>query len=418
MGVTAITWIGFGLNLLAALALSLFHLTLDRFSKIALSGHLEERAHPGRVRILNRYDDIKIAVEFWRTIFIVSLGVYAILLFPALCRRPLVLLAAATVGYALLFDILPRILGAANDDRWLDFFLPTHRLFLVLTAPVLMIVRWLTVREEKKEEADPEDREAGDEEIETFLDEAEEEGIIEKGEDTLLRNVVEFGDTVVREVMTPRVDMVCIRRDATIRKLRNLIIAEKYSRIPVYRDRVDGIDGLVMAKDLLAYSESEFESTTIEALVRPVVFVSESMKLADLLKELQKTKQKMALVADEHGGVSGLVTMEDVVEVIVGEIQDEYDTEEAQIVRNGPTDFTVSGDAKVEELEDLLDLELAHDDFITIGGLVTHALGRLPAKGERLDIRGLAVDVLDVDQKRIKKLRIQSHAENKDHQKR
>jgi CBS domain containing-hemolysin-like protein len=418
MGVTAITWIGFGLNLLAALALSLFHLTLDRFSKIALSGHLEERDHPGRVRILDRYDDIKIAVEFWRTIFIVSLGVYAIVLFPSLCLRPLLLLAAATVGYAILFDILPRILGAANEARWLDFFLPAHRLFLGLTAPVLMIVRWLSVREEKKEEADPEDREAGDEEIETFLDEAEEEGIIEEGEDTLLRNVVEFGDTVVREVMTPRVDMVCIRRDMTIRMLRNLIIAEKYSRIPVYRDRVDGIDGLVMAKDLLAYSESEFETATIEALIRLVVFVSESMKLADLLKELQKAKQKMAIVADEHGGVSGLVTMEDVVEVIVGEIQDEYDTEEAQIVRNGPTDFTVSGDAKVEELEDLLDLELAHDDFITISGLVTHALGRLPTKGEHFDIRGLAVDVLDVDQKRIKKLRIQSHAENKAPEKR
>jgi hypothetical protein len=135
MGVTAITWIGFGLNLLAALALSLFHLTLDRFSKIALSGHLEERDHPGRVRILDRYDDIKIAVEFWRTIFIVSLGVYAIVLFPSLCLRPLLLLAAATVGYALLFDILPRILGAASEARWLDFFLPSHRLFLGLTAP-------------------------------------------------------------------------------------------------------------------------------------------------------------------------------------------------------------------------------------------------------------------------------------------
>jgi CBS domain containing-hemolysin-like protein len=418
MGVSAITWFGFGLNFLAALALSLFHLTLSRFSKISLSGHLEERDHSDRVRILDRYDDIKIAVEFWRTIFIVSLGVYVLLLFPGLYRRPLLILVAATIGYALFFDVLPRILGAADEDGCLDFFLPAYRLFLGLTAPVLAIVRWLSVRQEKKEDAEPDDREAGDEEIETFLDEAEEEGIIEKGEDTLLRNVVEFGDTVVREVMTPRVDMVCIRRDATIRKLRNLIIAEKYSRIPVYRDRVDGIDGLVMAKDLLAYSESEFDATTIEALIRPVVYVSESMKLADLLKELQKTKQKMAIVADEHGGVSGLVTMEDVVEVIVGEIQDEYDTEEAQIVRNGPLDYTVSGDAKVEELEDLLDLELAHDDFLTIGGLVTHALGRLPAKGEHLDVRGLAVDVLDVDQKRVKKLRIQRHAETQDDQKR
>jgi len=223
--------------------------------------------------------------------------------------------------------------------------------------------------------------------------------------------VVEFGDTIVREVMTPRVDMVCIRRDATIQKLRHLFIVEKYSRIPVYRDRIDGVDGLVMAKDLLAYSEKEFDEASIEPLVRPLLFVPESMKVADLLKELQKAKQKLAVVVDEHGGVSGLVTMEDVFEVIVGEIQDEYDAEEAQIVQNGPADYTVSGAAKVEEIEDLFDMELADDDFITVSGLVAQALGRLPTKGERLTIGRLIVDVLDVDQKRIKKLRMRKAAD-------
>jgi CBS domain containing-hemolysin-like protein len=130
------------------------------------------------------------------------------------------------------------------------------------------------------------------------------------------------------------------------------------------------------------------------------------MEVADLLKEFQKAKQKMAVVVDEHGGVSGLVTMEDVVEEIVGEIQDEYDTEEAQIVENAPGDFTVSGRVEVEEMEELLDLELAEDDFITVGGLVTHTLGRLPAKGEMLDIKGLSFEILDVEQKRVKKIRI------------
>jgi len=142
------------------------------------------------------------------------------------------------------------------------------------------------------------------------------------------------------------------------------------------------------------------------------------MKIAELLKELQKAKQKMAIVVDEHGGVSGLVTMEDVFEEIVGEIQDEYDTEEAQIVKNGPDDYTVSGDAKMEEIEDLFNLDLCDDDFLTISGLVAQALGRLPTKGERLDVQGLSVDVLDVDQKRIKKLRIQKHAENQDEKQR
>jgi CBS domain containing-hemolysin-like protein len=128
--------------------------------------------------------------------------------------------------------------------------------------------------------------------------------------------------------------------------------------------------------------------------------------VADLLKELQKVKQKMAVVVDEHGGVSGLVTMEDLFEEIVGEIQDEYDTEESQIVQNAPDDYTVSGGVEVEEMEEIFDLELAKDDFITVGGLVTHALGRLPAKGEILDINGLKFEILDIDQKKIKKIRI------------
>jgi CBS domain containing-hemolysin-like protein len=130
------------------------------------------------------------------------------------------------------------------------------------------------------------------------------------------------------------------------------------------------------------------------------------MPLADLLRELQKVKQKMAIVVDEHGGVSGLVTLEDVVEEIVGEIQDEYDTEEAQITQNGPLDFTVSGATEVEELEEFFDAELAEDDFVTIGGLITRNLGRLPHKGETLTVEGLLIEILDVDEKKVKKLRI------------
>jgi CBS domain containing-hemolysin-like protein len=265
--------------------------------------------------------------------------------------------------------------------------------------------RNLVEREEQREDRE-EGREATDEEIETFIDEATEEGIINKGEDALLRSVVEFGDTVVREIMTPRGNMVCIRKDATIDNLKDLIIREKYSRVPVYKDRLDNIEGVVMAKDLLEYADEKHKAQPIEGLIRPVAFVPESMPVPDLLKEFQKDKLNLAVVVDEHGGVSGLVTMEDVVEEIVGEIQDEYDTEEAQITENGPLDFTVSGATEVEELEELFDVELAEDDFITVGGLITHSLGRLARKGETLTVKGLSAEILDVDQKKIKKLRI------------
>jgi CBS domain containing-hemolysin-like protein len=395
-------WIGLFLSFLAAFVLSIFHVTLDSFSKIQVSRFLEDREKADRHRILKDFDDTRTAAAYLRVVVLVAFTIYLFIAFPRLRFWPLWLFLIAV--QTLFFEALPRLINFRGKNTVLKTFLPTARLFRALGSPILLLTRNLIERE-GREEKDGE-HEATEEEIETFLDEAREEGIIEKGEGELLRSVVEFGDTVVREIMTPRVTMVCIRKDSTIDNLKDLIIREKYSRIPVYKDRLDNIDGIVMAKDIIEYADEKHKGQPIEALIRPVVFVPESMDVADLLKEFQKTKQKMAVVVDEHGGVSGLVTMEDVVEEIVGEIQDEYDTEESQIIENAPGDFTVSGRVEVEEMEEILDLELAEDDFITVGGLVTHNLGRLPAKGETLDIKGLSFEILEVEQKRVKKVRI------------
>ncbi len=399
-----LAWTGLALSFLAAFVLSLVHITLGSFSKIQVSRFLEDREKAERQAVLRDFDDTRIAAEYLRSVVVIAFIVYMTVVFPGLRLLPLWLFLAAVVVATVFFDYVPRLLNFRGKNAVFKAFLPAARAFRALGAPILLLARDLVEREER-EDRDGE-REASDEEIETFLDEAREEGIIDKGEDELLRSVVEFGDTVVREIMTPRVAMVCIRKDATIDNLKDLIIREKYSRIPVYKDRIDNVEGMVMAKDIIEYADDKHKGQPIEALVRPVLFVPESMEVADLLKELQKAKQKMAVVVDEHGGVSGLVTMEDLVEEIVGEIQDEYDTEESQIVQNGPDDYTVSGGAEVEEMEELFDLELAEDDFITVGGLVTHALGRLPAKGEVLDIKGLKFEILDIDQKKIKKVRI------------
>jgi CBS domain containing-hemolysin-like protein len=390
---------------LAAFALSLFHMAVADMSKIAMSRYLEKKEKTFRARVLDRFEEIRVAVDVTRTASILAFLLAAGFCLPKLHQRPLLWAGSALAFYAVAFEAVPRILAGLFREPLIGLFLPAYRGLLVIASPVLVVSRWL-IRREEVEEAAEEDHEASDEEIETFLDEAQEEGIIESDEHELMRSVVEFGDTVVREIMTPRVDMVCIRRDASLQKLRNLFIAEKYSRIPVYRDRVDNIEGVAMAKDLLPFGEREHDAAALDPLLRPAVFVPESMKVAELLKEFRKVKQKMAIVVDEHGGVSGLVTMEDVMEELVGEIQDEYDTEEAQIVNNGPGDITASGDVKVEELEDLFDLELAGDDFITVSGLIAHALGRLPARGEILTIKGLSFEALEVDPKRIKKIRI------------
>jgi len=398
-------WTGLAFAFVAAFLLSLFHISLGAYSKISLSRFLENHGKAERTKLLAGFEEARLAVEFLRIVIILALVVYGFAVIPGYGLRPVWLFLAALAVYGIFLDLIPRLLVLVGKPFILKMFLPAFPLVRFLASPLLVISRNLVEREEQREEKE-EDREASDEEIETFIDEATEEGIIEKGEDELLRSVVEFADTVVREVMTPRVNMVCIRKDATIDNLKDLIIKEKYSRVPVYKDRLDNMEGIVMAKDILEYSDDRHKGQPIEALIRPVAFVPESMPVSDLLREFQKFKGKMAIVVDEHGGVSGLVTMEDVVEEIVGEIQDEYDTEEAQIVENGPLDFTVSGAAEVEELEELFDAELAEDDFITVGGLITRNLGRLPYKGESLTVKGLTLEVLDVDQKKVKKLRI------------
>ncbi len=405
MGTNITQWIGLLLSFLATFLISLAHVSLNSFSKISLSRHLEDQEKEKRQRILDRHDELIVAVDYIRMFFLLAFLVFLFLLFPKMRLWPLWFFLVLVAIYFAIFDYLPRLLNSVNKDKVLSMLLPSLRFVYVLATPLLIPSKKFCAMEEKVEEKEQE-REASDEEIDTFIDEAREEGIIEKGEGDLLRSVVEFGDTVVREIMTPRVNMVAITKDATIDNVKDLIIREKYSRIPVFKDRIDNIEGVIVAKDLLEYSDEKHKQQPIDALIRAIIFVPESMHVSELLREFQKVKVKLAMVVDEHGSVSGLVTMEDLVEEIVGEIHDEYDTEEAQITENSPHDYTVTGAVEVEELEELFDQDLAEDDFITVGGLITHDLGRLPKKGEVFEIKGLSFEILDVDQKKIKRLRI------------
>jgi CBS domain containing-hemolysin-like protein len=393
---------GLGLVFLAAFLLSLFHASLSAFSKISLSRFLEDKDKEYRQRVLDPYDETRIAVESWRVIFIIAFLIYLLALVPRSRLWPVWFFLLSLGIFFLLFDYAPRLLNSLNKKAVIKAFLPSFGFVHALGAPLLLLIRRL-----EEQEIEEEMREASEEELETFIDEATEEGIIEEHEGDMLKSVVEFGDTLVREIMTPRVDMVCIKRDATFGALRELILKEKYSRLPVYRDRIDNIDGQVIAKDILAYTDEAHREMSIEPIIRPVYFVPESMKVSRLLKEFQRRKLKLAVVVDEHGGVSGLVTMENLVEEIVGEIRDEYDLdEEAPITEVGPAEFIVSGDVNVEEVEKLFDVDVAEDDYITVSGLISHHLGRLPKRGETVAIKGLSIEILDIDQKRIKKLKI------------
>ncbi len=395
-------WIGFGLSFLATFLVSVFHISLASSSKISVSRLLESKDKKHRQKMLDIYDELKVAVEFIRVVFLIAFLIYIYMVFPRLYLWPLWLLLISLGIYIVAFDLIPRMLSLRYKDRILASFLPSYRIPYLLAKPLLWISKVKTFAKEEEEA----ERETSDEEIQALIDEAKEEGIIEKEEGVLLKSVVEFGDTIAKEIMTPRVDMICIRKDATIEELRELVIKEKHSRIPAYKDRVDNIEGIILAKDLLEFSDEAHKADSVEPLIRPVHFVPWSMKVSELLKELQDRREKIAIVVDEHGGVSGLVTMEDLMEEIVGEIQDEYDLEEVEFIEKGPLDYIVPGDADVEDLEDLFDLDLAEDDYITVGGLITHSLGRLPEKSEKVELKGLAMEIIDVDHKRIKKLRI------------
>jgi len=399
MDIDTLKWGGLGLSIFAAFLFSLYHISLATSSKIAISRILENKIY--RSKILDIYDELKIAAGYMRSIFLIAYLVYFFIVFPRLQLWPLWMFILALAVYILFFEFLPRLLNTYYKKRILLILLPSYRIPFALAKPILFLEKIKSTEKDTDEQ-----HEASEEEIDALIEEAEEEGIIEKDERELLKSVVEFGDTVVREIMTPRISMICIQKNVTIQELRDLVIKEKHSRIPVYKESVDNIEGIVIAKDLLEYSDDIQKKDAIAPLLRPVFFIPESMKVAELLKELQEKKQKIAIVVDEHGGVSGLVTMEDLMEEIVGEIQDEYDKENVQFIEQGPFDYIVLGDAEVEELEDLFDIDLASDDYITVGGLITHHLGRFPLKGEKLDIKGLELEILEASQKNIKKLRV------------
>jgi len=399
MDIDTLKWGGLGLSIFAAFLFSLYHISLATSSKIAISRILEDK--PYRSKVLDIFDELNIAAGYMRSIFLIAFLVYFFTVFPRLQPWPLWMFMLALAVYILFFEFLPRLLNTYYKKRILLILLPSYKIPFALAKPILFLEKI------KSAEKDTEDQhEASEEEIDALIEEAEEEGIIEKEEGELLKSVVEFGDTVVREIMTPRISMICIQENVTIQELRDLVIKEKHSRIPVYKESVDNIEGIIIAKDLLEYSDDIKKQDAIEPLIRPVFFIPESMKVSELLKELQERKQKIAIVVDEHGGVSGLVTMEDLMEEIVGEIQDEYDKENVQFIKQGPFDYIVLGDAEVEELEDLFDIDLASDDYITVGGLITHHLGRFPLEGEKVDLKGLELEILEASQKNIKKLRV------------
>lgn len=319
-------------------------------------------------------------------------------------------LVAGLILTGIFRQLIPLLISTRDPEGTLLFLLPVIRPLLPLMAFAAdpfhkLFNRSRTKEQELENGVDDEDQDSDD--IQALIDVGEAEGILEEEEGERIHSIIEFGDTVVSEVMTPRPDIVAVPAEATVRDARDVMVESKYSRLPVYREQIDNVEGLIYVRDLMERWASGDEESSIAPLVREVYFVPETKPVDELLEEMQKAHVQLSMVVDEYGGVCGLVTVEDILEEIVGEIEDEdIGGEELEeiVERNGS--YEVLGSTEIGKIERLFDMEIETDDFTTIAGLVINESGKVPQPGEQLKFRGLDLEVLEADERRIGRLRV------------
>jgi len=396
-------WTGIIL-LTGAVTSTLLAQALGSFSRIGLTGFLESLPESRRPRLdpVAHFDDLLYSLEGSSALWSAACLLWAhhsLAPFPA---EPLLRILGLLTAYLLLFQMLLVWLGTAFREPIVGRL---HRLFplhLLFFSPINRVRNRFS--EEREHDAvsteDPSEKE-----LEVFFEEGTRDGVLGHEDKDMIVSVIEFGDTLVKEVMTPRVDMVTLDiqddTETTLSRIRDT----KKSRYPVIRGRIDQICGILLSKDVLEHLGCG-SPTDLTTLLREAFYVPETMRILELLKQFQRTRQKMAIVVDEFGGVSGLITMEDIVEELVGDIQDEYDSGEAPVINSG-SHLLVLGDTDVSTLQEYVEPELPdEEDYQTVAGLIAFHLGKIPNPGDTLNIAGLTFTVLEMDNKRIRKVQI------------
>jgi CBS domain containing-hemolysin-like protein len=288
--------------------------------------------------------------------------------------------------------------------------IPISHLFYLAFWPALYPLRRLAARMDAEAELDEEAEDPTDAEVQAYIDVGEEEGILEPAEGKLLQSIVDFGDRVAREIMTPRIDVLAFEASGSIDDLARLFSESKYARIPIYRDSIDQIVGLVHIKDMFD-AILRREKKSVAELARPPYVVSETKSVSQLLREFQSEHIQVAVVVDEYGGTAGIVTIEDIIEEIVGEISDEHEEEDPTIVEIGDGSYLVSGLLRVETLEERLGKELSDENYETVAGLIFTTLGRIPNAGTVVTKNGWKFIVDRADRKRIYRVKVERDLE-------
>lgn len=335
------------------------------------------------------------------------------LVFHALARaeagHPFLLGAAGLVTGMVAIQVLARALALRSPERAFSASLGGISLLYTALRPIATPVAW-TVRRMRQAGRDRRAaegvEEATDEQIEAFIDAGQQEGILEAEAGQLIRQVVEFHDSVVREAMTPRTQVVALRKGATVAQAREVFARERHSRLPVYRDHLDNVEGVVMLKDLVASWGRLPEDAPVDSLMLPAHFVPETKQVSELLKEMQARRIHMAIVVDEYGGTAGVVSIEDLLEELVGDIQEEHEQEEKPLVREGDGTYLALGTASLDDLRAALSVELEAEGVETIAGLIFSHLGRIPSQGEVVEANGLRLEVVEADTRKIRRVRV------------
>jgi putative hemolysin len=303
---------------------------------------------------------------------------------------------------------LPQLLYRRTSARWLLPLVPLLRALAWVARPTEALLTFFqTLIDLADDTSKGEEPPTTAENIEALITAGTEEGLIEEEDRKLIQSVVEFGDKTVREVMTARPNIVAISADATLEQLRQLVINEQYSRIPVYERDIDDITGFVHVRDMFEVDEDEREERRVRELVRTILFVPETKPVSDLMRQMQQENTHMVIVIDEYGNTAGLATMEDLLEVIIGEIRDEHEPE-SDVAEDGQGGYIVSGNFDLDRVSDLLDTFHPEEDVAstTIGGLVTEWLGRVPKAGESVERDGIRIDILASDELRVEQVRL------------
>jgi CBS domain containing-hemolysin-like protein len=335
-----------------------------------------------------------------------AIVVYLVLREAGLNWSTLAVTFVVTLAGLALIQTVPRIVVSVNPQRWATRLWPVVAVVRFVLRPAAMLLNLpagLLLRGSRSRPEEPTD---DTEELLSLAEMKNGSGTMDAEERQMIRGVMALEETTTREIMVPRTDIVAVASDASFDEVARLIVEQGYSRIPVFENTIDNIIGVVYAREVLGHLTNGGRRPDVKSLARPAYFVPESKRVDELLTEMRRNKLSIAIVVDEYGGTAGLVTVEDLLEEIVGEIADEFDRDEESIHRISDNEAILDASVGIDELEELFGVKVEEGDFDSVGGFILSHLGKMPTTGEEVRVDGLVVRILSVSGRRIKRVRV------------